>query len=79
MKIVYIEWIDTAQTEQYHKDVAIPKGQGLGLQMSYSAGEVVEETEDYISLALTMTENGWYRDIVNIPKINIKSQKVLQE
>jgi len=77
MKIVCIEWLDACITEKYHEDIAIPKDQTIGLQTNYSAGIVVKDTREYISLALSLSESGWYRDIINIPKVNIKSEKVL--
>ncbi len=80
MKIVYVEWTDAAGTEKYHKDVVVPKEQGLGLQVNYSVGIVVKEEKEYLSLALSLSESGWYRDIINIPKINIITYlKLLKE
>lgn len=87
MKIVYIiEWLDASRTEQYHKDVSTLKGQEPRLSINYSVGIVVEGTEEYISLMQTLTDSGWNRDIVTIPKVSIKAyltqselEKILME
>ena len=79
MKIVYIEWEDAAEAEEYHEDVDKPKGQGPGLQTSYSVGILVKDTKEYIALAQTVATSGWHRNIISIPKVGIVSQKVLME
>lgn len=79
MKIVYVEWIDACSTEQYHKDVAIPKDRSIGLETNSSVGIVLKDTEEYISLAQSLSSSGWYKDILNIPRINIKLEKVLSK
>ena len=79
MKIVYIEWRDASETDRYHKDVAIPKDQCLGLQTVYSVGIVAEDTEEYISLAGSLSDSGWYVGIQNIPKVGIKSMNILSD
>lgn len=79
MKIVYIKWADAAETEKYHKDIGSLKGQGLGLDTNSSVGIVVESTKEYISIAQSLAENGWFMDIINIPKALIISEEVLKE
>ena len=79
MKIVYIEWIDASAVEKYHKDVAMPKDQEVALQNNYSVGIVLKDTGEYISLAQSLSANGWYRDIISIPRVSIKVEKVLME
>ena len=77
MKVAYIEWIDACGTDKYHEKVAIPKDQSVGLQTNWSVGIIIADTKEYIALAQSLSESGWYRDIINIPKVNIKSEKVL--
>ena len=79
MKIVLIKWIDAAEIEKYHKDISSLKEQGLGLQANSSVGIIIESTKEYISLAQSLAENGWFMDIVSIPKVLIISEEVLKE
>jgi len=77
MKIVFVEWVDANRTEKYHKDVAMPKDQELGLETNSSVGIVVEDTKEYIALAQTRSGSGWDLDIITIARVNIKLEKVL--
>lgn len=83
MKIVYVEWVDAKRTEKYHKDVAIPKDQEIGLETNSSVGIVVKvegkDTKEFISLAQTRSGSGWDLDIISIPRVNIKLEKVLSD
>ena len=79
MKIVYVEWTDANRTEKYHRDVAIPKDQEIGLETNSSVGIVVEDTKEYISLAQTRSGSGWNVDILSIPRVGVKLEKVLSE
>lgn len=79
MKIVYVEWIDASGTEKYHENVAIPKDAEIGLITACSIGIVVKDTGEYISLAQTLPDSGWYKEIISIPRVNIKLEKVLSD
>ena len=79
MKIVYVEWVDASGTEKYHENVAVPKDQEIGLQTNYSVGIVVKDTKEFIALAGSLSESGWYNDIISIPRVGIKLEKVLDD
>lgn len=73
MKLIFVEWLDACEMEAYHKEDY--KGESLGLQKVYSLGFVVKETDVYIAVAQSLSANGWYKNIISIPKVGIVTTK----
>jgi len=79
LKLVIISWLDACQTEKYHPNQIMPIDERMDLVVCESIGFIVEETESRLSIAQTMSKSGWYRDIINIPKMNITNREALKK
>lgn len=70
--LAYVRWFDSAI---YHGPV--DPDELAGYSEMESAGLLIEETEDRVTLALDRNENGSLRLVLCIPRANIRSvQKV---
>jgi len=77
VKIVMVKWLDAKSGDSYHSDLP-DASKELRLESTVSVGIVIENPDkSVLSLALTRSECGWYKDTCNIPKCLIKETKVL--
>lgn len=69
LKAYAITWIDAATKSGWH-DIS-----ELGIAECYAIGYLVKDTKEYLSLAVTISDDGGVLGTISIPKAWIKKRK----
>lgn len=72
MKIVYIEWIDSISQSGWRHDTA------PGDMMIKSAGILIKETKEFITISTSSAGAGSFESPLSIPKCAISERKTIK-